>query len=118
MPAAGSVAFASVVTTQLAQTLALGRNEDGFNRSVLGAVAGSTGLLLATLTLGPLRAFLNLSPPTLLGWALIGAASLAAVPLNSLLASPKLLGSHALNAPQAVGPASGSARGGMALSPS
>ncbi|HZB98298.1 MAG TPA: HAD-IC family P-type ATPase, partial [Candidatus Sulfotelmatobacter sp.] len=38
VPQAGSVAFASVVSTQLAQTLALGRNEEGYSRSVLGAV--------------------------------------------------------------------------------
>jgi hypothetical protein len=92
MPAAGSVAFASIVATQLAQTLALGRNAEGYSPSVLGAVAGSSGLLVAALTPGPLRAFLNLASPTPLGWALIVAASLAAVPLNHLLGFLKLLG--------------------------
>jgi cation-transporting P-type ATPase I len=114
MPAAGSVAFASVVATQLAQTLALGRTEEGFSRSVLGGVAGSTGLLFAALTVGPLRAFLNLSPPTLLGWILIGAACSTAVPLNRLLASRKPLGSNTLNARPEV---SRAARGGVALAP-
>jgi hypothetical protein len=116
MPAAGSVAFASVVTTQLAQTLSLGRTADGFSRSVLGAVAGSTGLLVAALTVGPLRTFLNLASPTPLGWALIGAASLAAVPLNRLLVSLKLLGSDPLHARQTEGLA-GMVRGNAALSP-
>ena len=113
MPAAGSVAFASVVSTQLAQTLALGRNVEGFSRSVLGAVAGSTGLLVAALTVGPLRAFLGLAPPTSVGWALIGAASLLAVPLNRLLASARLLGFNPLLALQGN---VGSARDGVALS--
>jgi magnesium-transporting ATPase (P-type) len=115
MPTAGSVAFASVVVTQLAQTLALGRNVEGFSRSVLGAVAGSTGLLVAALTVAPLRAFLNLSPPTLLGWVLIGAAAFAAMPLDPLLASPKLLGSEPLHVPWVEG-LLGSSRSGMALS--
>ena len=101
MPAAGSVAFASIVATQLAQTLALGRNADGFSRSVLGAVAGSTGLLAAALTVSPLRTFLNLTPPTLLGWILIGAAAFSAVPLNRLLSAQGLLGSDPHHAPQA-----------------
>jgi hypothetical protein len=113
MPAAGSVAFASIVATQLAQTITLGRNADGFSRSVLGAVVGSTGLLVAALTVGPLRAFLNLTPPTFLGWALIGAAALAAAPLNRLLSAPGLLGSEPNHA-QAGGPAL-SSRGRAAL---
>jgi hypothetical protein len=116
MAQASSVAFASVVSTQLAQTLALGRNVEGFSRSVLGAVAGSTGLLVAALTVRPLRAFLNLASPTPMGWALIGVATLAAVPLNRLLVSVRLLGSELPHVSQAEG-LSGSSRGGMALSP-
>jgi magnesium-transporting ATPase (P-type) len=100
VPAAGSVAFASVVATQLAQTLSLGRTDGGFSRSVLGAVVGSTGLLVAALTVGPLRTFLSLASPTPLGWVLIGAATLAAVPLNRLLGFPKLLGSESLQVPR------------------
>ncbi|HZB83093.1 MAG TPA: cation-transporting P-type ATPase, partial [Rubrobacteraceae bacterium] len=116
MPTAGSVAFASVVVTQLAQTLALGRNVEGFSRSVLGAVAGSTGLLVAAFTVAPLRVFLNLSPPTLLGWILIGGAAAAAVPLNRLLTSPRLLGPEPHHVPRVEG-LLGSSRSGMALSP-
>jgi cation-transporting P-type ATPase I len=117
MPTAGSVAFASIVAIQLAQTLALGRNEDGLSRSVLGAVVGSTGLLVAALTVGPLRVFLNLTPPTPLGWILIGAATLSAVPLNRLLASLRFFGSepnHATRAPTVQDPGSW----GVVLSPS
>jgi magnesium-transporting ATPase (P-type) len=113
MAQASSVAFASVVSTQLAQTLALGRNTEGYSRSVLGAVAGSSGLLLAALTVGPLRTFLNLATPAPLGWALIAAASLAAVPLNHLLDSSKLLGTTPPPEKSFARPT----RTGMALSP-
>jgi magnesium-transporting ATPase (P-type) len=62
-PVAGSVAFASIVATQLAQTLALGRNDDGsFNRSVMAAVAGSSGMLVATIAVAPVRSFVGLTP--------------------------------------------------------
>ena len=97
------MAFASVVATQLAQTLALGRNAEGFSRSVLAAVAGSSALLVAALTVGPLRALLGLSWPTLLGWALIGAASVAAVPLNRLLSSSKPIGENRFPTPRVEG---------------
>jgi magnesium-transporting ATPase (P-type) len=113
MAQASSVAFASVVSTQLAQTLALGRNTEGYSRSVLGAVAGSSGLLLAALTVGPLRTFLNLATPAPLSWALIAAASLAAVPLNHLLDSSKLLGTTPPPEKSIARPI----RTGMALSP-
>ena len=92
-PVAGSVAFASIVATQLAQTLALGRNDDGsFNRSVMAAVAGSSGMLVATIAVAPVRSFVGLTPLGPVGWALVGGATLAAVPLNYALASEKLLG--------------------------
>jgi cation-transporting ATPase I len=117
MPAAGSVAFASIVTTQLAQTLALGHNADGFSRSVVGAVAGSAGLLVAALTAGPLRTFLNLTAPTPLGWVLIGAATLSVVPLNRLLTSPGLLGSEP-NQGVRTGGLARLSRGGLILPPS
>jgi len=104
LPRAGSVAFASVVSTQLAQTLAMGRNvENGYSRSVLGAVAGSSALLVGALTVPPLRAFLGLASPTPLGWGLIGAATLTAVPLNRLLASSRLLGADPNGNPEGCG---------------
>ncbi|GER91172.1 hypothetical protein KDW_53340 [Dictyobacter vulcani] len=43
LPRARSVAFASIVSTQLAQTLMAGRSEGHLTRPVLGAVGGSLG---------------------------------------------------------------------------
>jgi len=87
-PQARTVAFASIVFTQLAQTLDAGRAEGGLSRSVLGAVAGSTGLLIAALTVHPLRNFLGLATPTLLGAVLVAAGALVAVLLGRMSPSP------------------------------
>ena len=88
LASARTVAFASIVATQLAQTLDVGRAEGGLSRAVLGAVAASAGLLVAALTVPPLRAFLGLALPPPLGWALIGAGALVAVLLGRLVAAP------------------------------
>jgi cation-transporting ATPase I len=85
LPQARAVAFAGIVATQLAQTLDAGRAEGGLTRPVLGAVAGSGGLLLATLTVPALRELLLLAAPTPLGWALIAAGAPAAVLLSRTL---------------------------------
>jgi hypothetical protein len=87
-PEARTVAFASIVFTQLAQTLDAGRAEGGLSRSVLGAVAGSTGLLIAALTVRPLRTFLGLAMPTPLGAVLVAAGALVAVLLGRMSPSP------------------------------
>ena len=92
LPVARSVAFASIVTTQLAQTLDSGQAEGTLTRSVLGAVAGSAGVLLATFAIPALRTFLNLVIPPPLGWMLIGAGSLVAVLLSRLLSASRLAG--------------------------
>jgi hypothetical protein len=81
------VAFASIVATQLSQTLDLGRVEGGLSRSVLGAVAGSAGALIAALTVPPLRTFLGLATPTPVGWTLIGAGAVAAVGISRVFSS-------------------------------
>lgn len=86
LPQARSVAYASVVVTQLAQTLDNGRTENGLTRPVLSAVAGSFTILLATLTIPQLRMFLSLVMPSPLGWALIGGGALVAVLLSRFLA--------------------------------
>ncbi len=86
LPEARTVAYASIVTTQLAQTLDAGRSEGGLTRSVFAAVAGSTAVLLATLTVPPLRDFLTIVMPSPLGWALIGAGALIAVGMSRILA--------------------------------
>ena len=88
LPQAQAVAFASVIVTQFAQTLDAGRTEGGLTRIVLGAVGGSFAVLLATVTIPPVRSFLSLVMPTPLGWAVIGGAGLAAVALSRVLASP------------------------------
>ena len=84
---AGTVAFGSVVATQLAQTLDVGRAEGTLTRPVLLAVGGSGGLLAATLTVAPLRRFLGLAAPGALGTALILASAAAAVALARALAA-------------------------------
>ncbi len=81
-PDARTVAFASIVATQLAQTLDEGRAEGRLTNAVLGAVAGSGGMLLAALMLPGLRSALNLAPLSPLGWSLIGAGALSAVIVN------------------------------------
>jgi cation-transporting P-type ATPase I len=86
LPEARAVAFTSIVTTQLAQTLAIGRTEEGgISRSVLWAVTGSLGVMAAAFTIAPLRNLLQLTIPSPLGWALIGGATLFSVVCNRLL---------------------------------
>jgi cation-transporting P-type ATPase I len=84
-PQARTIGFASIVATQLAQTLELGRTDGGVSGWVLGAVAGSAALLVAALTAPPLRAFLGLVMPGPAGWLLIGATAPVAVALSRLL---------------------------------
>lgn len=79
LPQARSVAYASVIATQLAQTLDTGWAEGRLTPAVLSAVAGSVGVLLATFTVPPLRDFLGLILPSPFGWALIGGGALFAV---------------------------------------
>ncbi len=98
---ARAVAFASIIATQLAQTLAVGRAEEGLTRSVFGAVVGSTAVLIATLTVPFLRDFLNLVTVGPLGWVLIGGGALVAVVLNHVLASLRFFHSDNLALPTA-----------------
>jgi calcium-translocating P-type ATPase len=79
---ANSVAFGTIVGTQLSQTLDAGWSEDALNPSVLGAVSGSAGLLASALTLRPLRDLLGLAAPNALGWGLMGTGAVAAVLLS------------------------------------
>ena len=97
LPQARSVAFASVVMNQLAQTLDAGRFEGGLTRTVFSAVVGSAGVLAATFAIPPLRNFLSLAIPTPVGLALVGGAALLAVVMSRALASP-LFGQTALPA--------------------
>lgn len=84
-PQARTAAYASIVATQLAQTLDVGRYEGGLTRSVFAAVACSAAVLIATLTIPSLRTFLNLVAPSPLSWGLIGAGALIAVAINRVL---------------------------------
>jgi cation-transporting ATPase I len=89
---AGSVAFTSVIATQLAQTLEVGRVEGTLSPQVLGAVAGSLGVLLGTVTIPPLRNVLGLQTPSLFGWGAITAAAGSAVVISraiSMLTNPR-----------------------------
>jgi calcium-translocating P-type ATPase len=77
-----AVAFTSIVGTQLAQTLDLGRAEGRLSRQVVGAVAGSGAFVGACLAFPPLQSFLGLAVPTPFGLLLCGSAALAAVALS------------------------------------
>jgi calcium-translocating P-type ATPase len=88
---ARSVAFAGLVSTELAQTLQLGRVESGHvTRAVTGAVAASFGVLALTFILPPLRGFLGLAVLDPAQWALVGAAALVAGILGGGVARPVL----------------------------
>ena len=82
---ARAVAYTSIITTQLAQTLEVGRTEKSLSRSVLAAVAGSAAVLAATLAIPALRDFFNLVFPSPFGWAVIGAGTLLALILSYVL---------------------------------
>jgi cation-transporting ATPase I len=82
---AQSVAFGSVVATQLAQTLDAGWSEESLTAPVLGAVVGSVAMLLSALLAPPLRTLLGLGLPRSSEWALIGGGAASAVALSRLL---------------------------------
>jgi hypothetical protein len=75
---AQSVGFASIVVTQLAQTLDAGRATGGISRATTAAVASTVAVLAAALHVRPLGAFLGLTSPGTLGWLLIAASGAAA----------------------------------------
>jgi calcium-translocating P-type ATPase len=88
---ASAAAFTSVVATQLAQTLDVGRVEGTLSRSVVNAVGGSVALLVSTVMLPPLRAPLGLVAPSLLGWGVVGASAAGAVLLSRAITSVSTL---------------------------
>jgi Ca2+-transporting ATPase len=80
-----TVAFASIVSTQLAQTILAGWREGTLTRPValaVGASGGAAGLLM---TVPPLRRFFELAPLSPGAWITIALASLAAPPLSEAL---------------------------------
>jgi hypothetical protein len=76
---AATVGYSSVILTQLAQTLQMGRVQDRLNRSVAGAIAGSVALLGITVGVAPVRNFLGLAAPTQTALALVAGTAPAAV---------------------------------------
>ncbi len=90
LPQARSVAFASVVGTQLAQTLDMGWSNGKPSGPVLASVVGSAGLMALALAVPRARVFLGLAFPAPTSWALIGGATLAALILSRLAATPQL----------------------------
>jgi len=87
---ARSVAFTSIVLTQLAQTTMAGRSEGHLTRPVVGAVGGSLGVLAVAFSFPPLRRFLQLVIPAPSAWGLVAASALAAILINALLRSNPL----------------------------
>jgi calcium-translocating P-type ATPase len=80
-----TVGFASIILTQLAQTVQAGRSHENLSGSVLAAVAGSGGLLGLSLILPPVRNFLRLPAPTPTGLLLSAATAPAAAVLAERL---------------------------------
>jgi cation-transporting ATPase I len=88
VPFARTAAFASIITTQLAQTLDAGWAEGSLTPGIRSVVIGSTGALVGILTLRPLRDFLGLVRLTPFGWALVGVGTVTAVLLGRVLPPP------------------------------
>jgi magnesium-transporting ATPase (P-type) len=80
---AQSVAFASLVSTQLAQTVQAGWNEQRLNRDMIGAVGVSGAALAAAYLVPPFRNFLRLSPLGAAGAAWVAASMVGAVVIAS-----------------------------------
>jgi cation-transporting P-type ATPase I len=108
-PAAGrSVAYISIVTTQLAQTVDLGQAEGRLTGSVLAAVGGSLAVVGATLAVPAARTFLALSAPTLPGVLIAGGASLLAVLLGRVVPVERWLSAGPIaGVPAAIGACDG-----------
>jgi magnesium-transporting ATPase (P-type) len=79
---AGAVGFASIICSQLAQTLDAGHSQGMLSRSVVGAVGGSLAALGVALGVPPVRDFLGLVAPSATGWGAVAASSAAAVVLS------------------------------------
>jgi len=95
---ARSVAFASIVTTQLGHTVDLGRVEGRLSPPVIGAVAASGGLTGAALVLPGLQGFLGLAAPTPLGLGIVVVATAGAVVIARALPTGRApVGSPALS---------------------
>jgi magnesium-transporting ATPase (P-type) len=97
--AARSVAYVSIVTTQLAQTVDLGQAEGRLTGSVLAAVGGSLAVVGVTLAVPGVRNFLALTPLRPPGLLVAGGASLLAVVLGRALPVERWLASRSVDNP-------------------
>ena len=88
LPQARTVAFASIVATQLAQTLKAGWVEGGLTPSVFGAVGASAAFLLAAITVPALRTALTLTVLTPFSWGLIGVGAVVAMIAGGTSSAP------------------------------
>lgn len=82
---ARSVAFASVVSTQLAQTLDAGYAERGLTLPVLQAVTVSGAMLAAAFGVPVLQSTFGLAMPGVWGWSVVGAAAVSAVAFSRVM---------------------------------
>ncbi|MBV9809115.1 MAG: HAD-IC family P-type ATPase [Solirubrobacterales bacterium] len=83
---AGAVAFTTVVSGQLAQTLELGAGSERRSRAVEGAVLGSAAFVAAAVALPPLQGFFGLAIPGPFGLALCVGGTIASVAISRALA--------------------------------
>jgi magnesium-transporting ATPase (P-type) len=79
---AGTVAFASLICTQLAQTLDAAQTQRTLSGWSLAAVAGSAAALGLVVGVPPVREFLGLVAPSAQSWGTIAASSVAAIAVN------------------------------------
>jgi magnesium-transporting ATPase (P-type) len=82
---ASAVGFASIVCTQLAQTVQAGASQGQLSVPVIAALGGSGGITALAFALPPLRRFLGLPFPTPGSLALIAATGPAAALLGARL---------------------------------
>lgn len=77
-----AVAFTSVVSAQLAQTLEVGRAEGRLSHEVVGAVGASAAFVAIALVFAPLQGFLGLAVPTPYGLMLCAGATAASLAIS------------------------------------
>ena len=82
-----TLAFSSVVGSQLAQTLDVGRSEGRLSPEVVGAVGGSAAFVAAVQTLPPFQRFLGFAPPTPFGLILCAGAILGSLAISRVLSA-------------------------------
>jgi calcium-translocating P-type ATPase len=79
---ARAVTFASIICSQLAQTVDVGHAHGMLSRSTLLAVGGSLAALGLAVGVPPVGGFLGLVAPSAQGWGTVAASSAAAVVLS------------------------------------